>query len=129
MSATASVPIAAGFMHMGALPGAALAFLIAGSATNAATFTTVWHVLGRRTSVVYLATVAASAVGCGLLLDQVYSLVKSVAPHLDAHAHQMSHGGWLSSLWAIVLLAVLAFSYFSGRSGGGQNTQGGKKRE
>ena len=116
--ATASVPIAAGFMHMGASPGAALAFLIAGSATNPATFTTVWHVLGRRTSLVYLATVAISAVACGLLLDQVYSLVHTVAPHLDAHAHEMSHGGWLSSLWAVVLLAVLAFSYFSGRSGG-----------
>ena len=46
--ATASVPIAAGFMHMGASPGAALAFLISGPATNLATFTTVWKLLGAR---------------------------------------------------------------------------------
>ncbi|GAG17782.1 unnamed protein product, partial [marine sediment metagenome] len=51
--ATASVPIAAGFMHMGASPGAALAFLIAGPATNAATFTTIWKVLGQRTAILY----------------------------------------------------------------------------
>ena len=111
--ATASVPIAAGFMHMGALPGAALAFLIAGSATNAATFTTVWHVLGRRTSLVYLATVTASAIGCGLLLDQVYSVVQTVAPHLDAPAHQMSHGGWLSSLGALPCWPCWHFPIFS----------------
>ena len=35
--ATASVPIAVGFIYAGASPGAALAFLIAGPATNAAT--------------------------------------------------------------------------------------------
>jgi hypothetical protein len=112
--ATASVPIAAGFIHMGASPGAALAFLIAGAATNAATFTTVWQVLGRRTAIVYLTTVALSAVGCGLLLDWVYSLLSVVAPHLDAHPHVMSHGGWQASLWAVVLLAVLVYSYVSG---------------
>jgi len=35
--ATASIPLAVGFIHLGASPGAALAFLIAGPATNAAT--------------------------------------------------------------------------------------------
>jgi hypothetical protein len=111
--ATASVPIAAGFMHMGASPGAALAFLIAGSVTNPATFTTVWKVLGRRTALLYLLSAAASAVGCGLLLDQVFAWVSTAAPQLDAHTHEMTHGGWLSTCWAAALLAVLAFSYFS----------------
>ena len=64
--ATASVPIAVGLMHMGASPGAAFAFLIAGPATNAATFTTIWKVLGRRSALLYLGTVAASAVVGGL---------------------------------------------------------------
>ena len=53
--ATASVPLAAGLMHLGASPGAALAFLIAGPATNAATLSVVWKLLGRRTVAVYLA--------------------------------------------------------------------------
>ena len=90
--ATASVPIAAGFMHMGALPVVALAFLIAGSATNAATFTTVWHVAGTPDQPVYLGNRRRHRRwGCGLLLGPGSrgSLVQSVAPHLDTPAHQM----------------------------------------
>ena len=64
--ASASVPIAAGLIHLGASPGAALAFLIAGPATNAATITTVWKLLGGRTAILYLLTIAISAVGGGL---------------------------------------------------------------
>ena len=63
--ASASVPIAAGLIHLGASPGAALAFLIAGPASNAATITTVWKLLGRRTVFLYLLTIAVSAVGAG----------------------------------------------------------------
>lgn len=109
--ATASVPIAAGFLHMGASPGAALAFLIAGPATNAATFTTVWKVLGRRTAVLYLITVAASAVACGLLLNWLVPVMGASLPQLGSHTHAVAASSWLYHAGAIVLLAVLAFSY------------------
>ncbi len=111
--ATASVPIAAGFMYMGASPGAALAFLIAGPATNAATFTTVWKVLGRRTAVLYLITVGVSAVGCGVLLDWLTVAVEAEMPALAAHVHPGAEGGWTTHAWAIGLLAVLAYSIVS----------------
>ena len=103
--ATASVPIAAALMLKGASPGAALAFLIAGPATNAATVTTVWKVMGRRTALLYLGTVAASAVGMGLLLDLVYTIlgVPAVA-HIDIHAHTP---GWVHVAAAVMLLGVL----------------------
>ena len=52
--ASASVPIAAGLIHAGVLPGAALAFLISGPASNAATLATVWKLFGRRTTLLYL---------------------------------------------------------------------------
>ena len=117
--ATASVPIAAGFMHMGASPGAALAFLIAGPATNAAAFTTIWKVLGQRTAVLYLITVAASAVVCGLALDWLIPATESALPQLGRHTHAVAEGGWFYQAAAIVLLAVLAFSYWSTRSHGG----------
>jgi hypothetical protein len=107
------VPIAAGFMHMGASPGAALAFLITGASTNPATFTTVWKVLGRRTALVYLTTVALSAVGCGLLLDRVASFVPMGVPDVYAHHHEMSAGDWFSTFSAIALLAVLGYAYFA----------------
>ncbi len=109
--ATASVPIAAGFMHIGASPGAALAFLIAGPATNAATFTTVWKVLGRQTAILYLATVAASAITCGLALDRLVPAVAAALPQLDSHAHAAEAGGLFYHAAAVVLLVVLAFSY------------------
>ena len=111
--ATASVPIAAGFMHMGASPGAALAFLIAGPATNAATFTTIWKVLGQRTAILYLTTVAISAVACGLLLDWLVPTVQAVLPTLDNHIHGAAESGWFYDAGAIVLLAMLAVSYWA----------------
>jgi uncharacterized protein len=110
--ASASVPIAAGLIHLGASPGAALAFLISGPATNAATIATAWKLLGRRTAVLYLLTVAISAVGCGLLLDWIFYLVQIVLPQIDTHMHhQHTEGGGLSIFWAILLLLVIAFSY------------------
>jgi uncharacterized protein len=111
--ATASVPIAAGLMHLGASPGAAMAFLIAGPASNAATLTLVWKVLGRRTALLYLITVAASAVACGLLLDAIVPLVEAWLPQGAAHSHEAEGVALWPSLWAAALLAVLLFSRYS----------------
>jgi uncharacterized protein len=110
--ATASVPIAAGLIHLGASPGAALAFLIAGPASNAATIAAVWKMLGRRTAIIYLVAVAASAIGCGLLLDALFSFFNLPLPPFATQAGLPAEGGWVSSLWAILLLAVLAMSYW-----------------
>ncbi len=110
--AAASVPIAAGLIHLGASPGAALAFLISGPATNAATITTTWKLMGRRTAVLYLLTIAISAIACGLLLDWLFSVSQAALPVLDAHVHHHSaETDWLSAFWAIMLLAVIGFSY------------------
>ena len=109
--ASASVPIAAGLIHLGASPGAALAFLIAGPATNAATITTVWKLLGGRTAVLYLVTIALSAVGGGLLLNWLMLGSSGQMLHTAAHVHEGMAAGWLSAFWAVLLLAVLAYSY------------------
>ena len=116
--ATASVPLAVGFMHLGASPGAALAFLIAGPATNVATLSTVWKVLGGRTAVLYVVTVAAAAVGCGLALDWLVPTVETAIPQLAEHDHDHAEGGWLAHLAAVALLAVLAYSYRYGTGHG-----------
>ena len=109
--ASASVPIAAGLMHLGASPGAALAFLIAGPATNAATITTVWKLLGRRTAALYLLTIAISATAGGLVLDWLVPAVQTSMPIMAEHAHEAMAGSWLSAFWAVLLLGILAFSY------------------
>jgi len=69
--ATASIPLAYVLILAGASPGAAFAFLMTGPATNAATIATIWKVLGRRTTILYLLTMAAGALAGGLLLDEL----------------------------------------------------------
>ena len=71
--ATASTPIAAAFILKGMSPGAALVFLLAGPATNAATIAVVWGVFGKRATALYLSSIAVCAVVMGLLLDGLYA--------------------------------------------------------
>ncbi len=111
--ATASVPIAAGLMHMGGSPGAALAFLIAGPATNAASFTTIWKALGGRTATLYIITVGASALGFGLLLDWLVPIADMSLPGITSGAHAHSDGVWLYHVAAVALLAVIVYSLSS----------------
>ena len=111
--ASASVPIAAGLMHAGASPGATLAFLIAGPATNAATIATVWKVLGRRTAVLYLLTIATSAIGGGLMLDWLFASLQATVPYMAEHYHEAMGGSWLTTFWAVLLLGVIAYSYIA----------------
>jgi uncharacterized membrane protein YraQ (UPF0718 family) len=119
--ATASVPIAAGLIRVGASPGAAMAFLIVGAATNPAAITTVWKLLGRRTLAVYLVTVAASALVCGLLLNAVFSGLGSWLPEAATGAacagHTVEQFGIWSNLFAVVLLAILLASRLPFRGG------------
>jgi copper chaperone CopZ len=105
--ATASVPIAAALIMKGVSPGAALVFLMTGPATNAATITTVWRIMGKRIAGIYLATVAASALGAGLLLDAV---IRGTGSHPLAHANWMLPGP-VKTIGAIALIVVLALAF------------------
>jgi len=101
--ATASVPVAASLILKGLTPGAALVFLMTGPATNAAGLATIWKTLGPRVALLYLGTVAGSALAAGLLLD-------ALALHIDigamAHHHSMMPP-ILQYASAILLLALL----------------------
>lgn len=71
MCASASTPIAAALLAKGISPGAALVFLLAGPATNAATLVLLTRTFGRRFVAVYLTSVVAGALIAGLALDAV----------------------------------------------------------
>ncbi|MEM9554495.1 MAG: SO_0444 family Cu/Zn efflux transporter [Acidobacteriota bacterium] len=71
MCASASTPIAAALMLKGVSPGAALVFLLAGPATNAATVLLLGATFGRRFVRTYVISVAVGALAAGLLLDFV----------------------------------------------------------
>lgn len=72
--ATASVPIVAAFIAKGMSPGAALVFLMTGPATNAAAITIIWKLLGKRTTIIYLGTVAVLSITFGVLLDGIFAM-------------------------------------------------------
>jgi len=107
--ATASVPVAAALILKGLTPGAALVFLMTGPATNAASFVTIWKILGRATAITYLAAVAGCALLSGILLDYI-------AAGVDFEI--VTRPGWMlppvvKYISAVVLLAVLVFAILS----------------
>ena len=116
--ATASVPLAAGFILIGASPGAALAFLVAGPATNAATITTINRVLGRRTMFIYLLTVAFSAFSGGILLDWLVSWASVVLPALTPRVELHGSHGLFDQLSAVALVVVMTWSWWISRRRG-----------
>jgi uncharacterized membrane protein YraQ (UPF0718 family) len=109
--AIASVPVAAAMILKGLTPGAALVFLMTGPATNAASFITIWKILGRATAIIYLATVAGCALLGGLLLDHIAAGV---------NIEMASRPGWMlpdsvKYVSAVVLLGVLGSALISKR--------------
>jgi hypothetical protein len=116
--ATASTPIALSLIHAGLSPGAALVFLITGPATNGATLTTLWRVLGKRSMVIFLITVAAGALATGLAVDGLVAArtvgPMALVPEADAmdtgHEHHGTAGGlqwWVGHASAVVLIGLL----------------------
>jgi len=106
--ATASVPIAAALIAKGISPGAALVFLMTGPATNAATITTIWKILGKKSTIIYLTTVAVTALASGLTLDYIFTST-GISAEMGAH--------WMMPVYAknvsaVVLLAVLGFALY-----------------
>ncbi len=101
--ATASVPVAAALMMKGFSPGAALVFLIAGPATNAAAVATIWKVLGKRTTFIYLFTVAFAALASGLLLNEIFQMT---GEHMT-HEHTGILPEWIGDVSAVLLLLIL----------------------
>ena len=71
--ASASTPIAAALILKGLSPGAALVFLLAGPATNAATITIVTRYWGRQAAMIYLGTIAFSSLALGWMVNLFYS--------------------------------------------------------
>ena len=113
---TASIPIALGFMHLGVSPGAALAFLISGPATNAAAIAVTWRVLGRRVTLVYLGTVALGALIAGISLDLLFQWIPAAHTALNAHVHVHESSGWFGNLCAVFLIGLLGYSLLPRRS-------------
>jgi hypothetical protein len=103
--ASASTPIAAALILKGISPGAALVFLLAGPATNAATLTLVGRFWGRAATTVYLISIAVCSLALGGLTDLLYSFAGwDIVGQIQA---VVEHGPSLfDSLAAILLLGL-----------------------
>jgi uncharacterized membrane protein YraQ (UPF0718 family) len=71
--ATSSTPIAAALVLKGLNPGAALVFLLAGPATNIASLSMVYKMLGKKALLIYLFSISACALLFGFLTDFLYN--------------------------------------------------------
>ncbi|UGV41994.1 SO_0444 family Cu/Zn efflux transporter [Methanococcoides orientis] len=110
--ATASTPLAAVLILKGMSPGAAFVFLLAGPATNAATITMVLKFLGKRTTVVYLASIALCAIISGLVLDQIYSSLGIDALSIAGSASEIMPDE-VKNVFAVLLLPLLVYGMYS----------------
>ncbi|NTU53942.1 MAG: SO_0444 family Cu/Zn efflux transporter [Chlorobiaceae bacterium] len=108
--ATASTPIAAAFALKGISPGAALVFLIAGPATNAASLAVIARLLGRRATAVYLTAIIIMSFVVGIAVNSLYGWLGLDIRHWIARSSH-EEGGPVAIVSTIVLAALVLKSY------------------
>mgnify|MGYP005845585623 CR=1 FL=1 len=110
--ATASIPMAYALLAAGLSPGAALVFLITGPATNTATIVTVWKMLGRSATGIYLASLLLISWLAGWLFNSALGAEIDAGGHLHEKALHLSfweHGS------GVLLIGLLVFSLWKSR--------------
>jgi uncharacterized membrane protein YraQ (UPF0718 family) len=112
--ATASTPLAAGFLLAGVSPGAVIVFLLAGPATNMATLGIITKQMGKRTMWLYLGGIMSTALISGFVVNYLVALWQiDLSKHLE-----MSHGHipeWLQ-LISFLLLFILSLRKFHSKN-------------
>jgi len=115
---TGSIPIAASLMLKGLSPGAALVFLLAGPATNAATITVVVRELGKSAAALYILTIAVMSILVGALLNWMWGAIGDVIPHVMAPASMLPHSVEIAAGIVLAFLIVVAIvKGFKGNEG------------
>jgi uncharacterized membrane protein YraQ (UPF0718 family) len=104
--ATASTPIAAGFIAGGISPGAALVFLLAGPATNVASLVVLRAEFGLRFLVTYLLSIVVTSVALGAAFDTLVGTLPLPALDPSAHAHETTAWWQTAAIIAFLALAV-----------------------
>ncbi len=112
--ATGSIPIAAVLLIKGVSPGAALVFLMAGPATNIATMTVIGKTMGRKSLLVYLATIIGGAILFGLLINWLIpaDFILNKVVHIHGNGEHEMLPKWLQVGSSVLLFVSLVFGYF-----------------
>jgi hypothetical protein len=105
---TGSIPVAVAFIKAGISPGAALVFLIAGPATNAATLSTTWKLLGGKAAMVYLGVIAVVSLAAGAVINRmgIFSVVSDYVRQYEAGE------SWYGCIAAFIMTIILINAVF-----------------
>ncbi len=108
--ATSSTPIAAALILKGLNPGAALVFLLAGPATNAATINIVKNIFNTRALVIYLSMIAICSLAMGFFVDWLYGFLGIKAQVVVGQAAELiPHQIQLAA--ALILTALIIYNF------------------
>lgn len=104
--ATASTPIAAGFILAGLSPGTALVFMMAGPATNISTLGVIKNEMGSKVLVHYLLGISVCAIAFGSLLDLYLNYYAINISEQMQHSHSILP--YWFNMFCALLIVVLA---------------------
>ena len=104
---TASVPLALSFINLGISPGAVLIFLILGPATNTLTLTTLWKIIGKKETILFIGSIIVNAVIFGILLNnlKVEGIVSNCLNYCDG-THKA-----IDIICVVLLYIILLFPF------------------
>jgi uncharacterized membrane protein YraQ (UPF0718 family)/copper chaperone CopZ len=107
--ASASTPIAASLLMKGISPGAALVFLLTGPATNAVSFSAVTKIVGKKSTIIYLASIAIVSLVLGYLLN-IFSDSFGIMESMMHHHHE-TIPLWLKITGSILMIMMFTWYY------------------
>ena len=109
--ATGSIPIAMSLMMKGLSPGIAFVMLMAGPAANFASVMILSRTSGRRATAIYIASVVATAIGFGLVIDCLLPQSWFALPMSGSGAcHSAEAIGWFPKVCGILLTLLLGYT-------------------
>lgn len=113
---TVAIPLALGFMALGATPGAAMTFMLVAPATNAATLGILVKMIGGRTTLSLVLALMSGALAGGLALDYLWPLLglpglsamTAAAGVQAAHAEHLQGvgAGWITIALTVFFLLI-----------------------
>lgn len=108
--ATASTPIAAGFLAVGVSPGAVLVFMLAGPATNLSTIGMIRQEMGSRVLVAYLTSILFVSIAAGYLVNWLIKVFSFEIYKVAAQAHHI-HESTFAQACALLLGGLMLLNY------------------
>ncbi len=110
--ATGSIPMAASLLSKGLSPGAALVFLIAGPAVNAAALPVIAKILGKRTTTLFVAVLIIGAITAGFIFDKFLGFFPDFLTAVSIPCEHDSIG-YFKTVSALVLGGIIAYHIVS----------------